>query len=142
MDWDSKRVRMYHVFVMEWVAKAPSCNTVTLRNPDCTLIFGRRHFNFGQVASPPNVIDLDYGSRIVSRLDFQNFLKLAQAYNCIHFNCGYAVEPMDMHPSIRYLDGLFDTLTLTDKAVHAYALGTRRIENAMEISKNWCRSDA
>ena len=80
-------------------------------------------------------MDLDYGSRIFSRLDFQNFLKLAQAYNCIHFNCGYAVEPMDMHPSIRYLDGLFDALTLTNKAVHAYALGTGRVEDAMEMAR-------
>ena len=78
-------------------------------------------------------MDLDRGRRIGTRADFQNFLKLAQAYNCIHFNCGYAVEPMDMHPSIRHLDGLFDMLTLTDKVVHAYALGTDRIEDAMEM---------
>ena len=133
VDWDSKRVRMDRAFVMAQVAKAPSTITVTPRNPDRALIFGGRYFNFGQVASPPNVMDLDQGRRIGTRLDFQNFLKLAQAYNCIHFNCGYAVEPMDMHPSIRHLDGLFDMLTLTDKVVHAYALGTERIEDAMEM---------
>ena len=133
VDWDSKRVRMDRAFVMEQVAKAPSHITVTPRNPDRALIFGGQHFNFGQVASPPNVMDLEQGRRIGTRVDFQNFLKLAQAYNCIHFNCGYAVEPMDMHPSIRHLDGLFDMLTLTDKVVHAYALGTDRIEDAMEM---------
>ena len=133
VDWGSKRVRMDRAFVMAQVAKAPSTITVTPRNPDRALIFGGRYFNFGQVASPPNVMDLDQGRRIGTRADFQNFLKLAQAYNCIHFNCGYAVEPMDMHPSIRHLDGLFDMLTLTDKVVHAYALGTERIEDAMEM---------
>ena len=40
---------------------------------------------------------------------------------------------MDLHPSIRHLDGLFDKLTLTDKVVHAYSLGTERIEDAMEM---------
>ena len=42
---------------------------------------------------------------------------------------------MDMHPSIRHLDGLFDMLTLTDKVVHAYALGAERIEDAMEMMR-------
>ena len=133
VEWDSKRVRMDRAWVMEQVAKAPSHITVTPRNPDRTLIFGGRYFNFGQVASPPNVMDLDQGRRIGVRADFQNFLKLAQSYNCIHFSCGYPVEPMDLHPSIRHLDGLFDKLTLTDKVVHAYALGTERIEDAMEM---------
>ena len=133
VDWDSKRVRMDRAWVMAQVAKAPSHITITPRNPARTITFGGRYFNFGQVASPPNVMDLDQGRRIGTRVDFQNFLKLAQAYNCIHFSCGYPVEPMDMHPSIRHLDGLFDKLTLTDKVVHAYALGTERIEDAMEM---------
>ncbi len=103
VECNSKRVRMDRAWVME------------------------------QVASPPNVMDLDQGRRIGVRADFQNFLKLVQAYNCIHFSCGYPVEPMDLHPSIRHLDGLFDKLTLTDKVVHAYALVTERIEDAMEM---------
>ena len=52
VDWDSKRVRMDRAFVTEQVAKAPSHITVTPRNPDRALIFWRRHFNFGQAASP------------------------------------------------------------------------------------------
>jgi len=133
VDWESKKVRMDRAWVMEQVAKAPSHITITPRNPDRAITFGGRYFNFGQVASPPNVMDLDHGRRIGKRADFQNFLKLAHAYNCIHFSCGYPVEPMDMHPSIRHLDGLYDKLTLTDKVVHAYALGTERIEDAMEM---------
>ena len=78
-EWDSKRVRMDRAFVMEQVAKAPSHIIVTPRKPDRTLLFGGRHFNFGQVASPPNVMDLDQGRRIGTRVDLQNFLKLAQA---------------------------------------------------------------
>ena len=46
---------------------------------------------------------------------------------------GYPVEPVDIHPSIRHLDCLYDALTLTDKAVHAYSLGKERIEDAMEM---------
>ena len=133
VELDSKRVRMLSAWVMEQVAKAPSHITVTPRNPDRTLIFGGRYLNFEQAASPPNVMDLDQGRRIGVRADFQDFLKLAQAYNCIHFSCGYPVKTLDLHPSIRHLDGLFDKLTLIDKVVHAYALGTERVEDAMEM---------
>jgi trimethylamine---corrinoid protein Co-methyltransferase len=120
-------------WVMQQVAKAPSHVTITLHNPCHTITFGGRHFNFGQVASPPNVMDLDHGRRAGTRIDFQNFVKLAQSYNCIHLSCGYPVEPLDVHPSVRHLDCLYDKLILTDKVVHAYSFGTERIEGAMEM---------
>ena len=41
----------------------------------------------------------------------QNLLKLTQYFNCIHFAGGYPVEPVDIHPSVRHLDVLFDKLT-------------------------------
>ena len=133
VDYDTKSVRMDRHWVMRQVAKAPSHVTITPRNPDRTITFGGRHFNFGQVASPPNVMDLDHGRRAGTSVDFQNFVELTQSYNCIHFSCGYPVEPLDMHPSVRHLDCLYDKLILTDKVVHAYSLGTERIEDAMEM---------
>ena len=133
VDHSTKQVRMDRDWVMQQVEKAPSHITITPRNPDRKITFGGRHFNFGQVASPPNVMDMDRGRRPGTRTDFQNFIKLAQSYNCIHFSCGYPVEPLDMHPSIRHLDCLYDKLVLTDKVVHAYSLGTERIEDAMEM---------
>jgi len=133
VDYSTKQVRMDRDWVIQQVARAPSHITITPRNPDRTITFGGRHFNFGQVASPPNVMDIDHGRRPGTRTDFQNFIKLAQSYNCIHFSCGYPVEPLDMHPSVRHLDCLFDKLVLTDKVVHAYSLGTERIEDAMEM---------
>ena len=63
----------------------------------------------------------------------QKFLKLSQYFNCIHFVGGYPVEPVDIHPSIRHLDVLYDKLTLTDKVAHAYSLGKERVEDVMEM---------
>ena len=88
---------------------------------------------FTSVGSPPNCSDLDRGRRIGDRESFQDFIKLAQYFNCIHMTTGYPVEPMDIHPSTRHLDCLFDTLTLTDKVVHAYSLGKERVEDVMEM---------
>ncbi len=78
-------------------------------------------------------MDLDKGRRVGTRADFQNFLRLSQSFNCIHFNSGYPVEPIDIHASVRHLDAISDMLTLTDKVVHAYSLGPERIEDAMEM---------
>src|SRR5690606_9085589 len=41
--------------------------------------------------------------------------------------------PLDIHPSVRHLDCLFDKLTLTDKVAHAYSLGPERVEDVMEM---------
>ncbi|MDX1786433.1 MAG: trimethylamine methyltransferase family protein, partial [Roseovarius sp.] len=42
-------------------------------------------------------------------------------------------EPVDIHASVRHLDVLYDKLTLTDKAMHAYSLGKERVEDVMEM---------
>ncbi len=133
VDPSSDRVRLDRVFVMERVAMAPAEITITPRNPERTITWGGRLTSFGNVSSPPNVADLDNGRRVGSREDYRNLLKLSQAFNCIHFIGGYPVEPIDLHPSIRHLDAMLDKLVLSDKVVHAYALGTARIEDAMEM---------
>ena len=72
---DSVTVRMDRAFVMEQVAKAPPSISLQPRNPERTVIFGGPYAAFGQVASPPNVSDLDGGRRIGNRKDYQNLLK-------------------------------------------------------------------
>ena len=135
VDRETKRVRMDRNFVNEMAAKAPATFTITPRNPDREITVGGRQFNFGQVASAPNVMDLDRGRRVGNRADYQDLLRLSQAYNCIRFNSGYPVEPIDIHASIRHLDAHYDMLTLTDKVIHAYSLGPERIEDVMEMAR-------
>ena len=133
VDSDTPTVRMDRDFVMEQVANAPETVTLIPRNPQRTVVFGGPWAAFGQVASPPNVSDLDGGRRTGNRKDYQDLLRLAQIFNCIHFTGGHPVEPVDLHASTRHLDALFDMLTLTDKLIHAYSLGTERVEDAMEM---------
>ena len=133
VDWSTKNVRFDRGFITEQVKKAPSQFTLTPRNPAKQITWGGNHFTFGPVASAPNVMDLDNGRRIGDRETFQNFLKLAQSYHCMHYISGYPVEPVDMHASVRHLHCLYDMLTITDKVVHAYSLGSERIEDAMQL---------
>ena len=129
----STNVRMNRDLVMEKVGMAPSSFSISPRNPEHEVPIGGKRMAFVSVASPPNCSDLDRGRRVGDRESYRDLLKLTQYFNCIHMVGGYPVEPVDLHASIRHLDCLYDMLTLTDKAVHAYALGTARIEDAMEM---------
>ncbi len=130
---DGQTVRMGRDWVMEMVARAPSSFTITPRNPARTLTVGDGHLLFGNVSSPPNYWDLTTGKVVGCREQCRDLLKLTQYFNCIHFAGGYPVEPVDIHPSVRHLDVLFDKLTLTDKVMHAYSLGADRVEDVMEM---------
>ena len=46
---------------------------------------------------------------------------------------GYAVEPVDLHASIRHLEAFRDILTLSDKVVNAYSLGAQRNIDCLEM---------
>ncbi len=133
VDDDGERVRLDRTFVAEQVAKAPGSFKLIPRNPERSITWGGNHFTFGPVGSPPNVSDLERGRRVGNRDDFQNLLRLTQIFNCLHFNSGYPVEPVDLHASTRHLDAFFDKLTLTDKICAAYSLGPERIEDSMEM---------
>ena len=133
VDPNSNRVRFDRAMVREMVAKAPSEFTITPRNPDRVVPIGGRHQVYINVSSPPNCSDLDRGRRAGTQESFRDLIKLSQYFNCIHMVGGYPVEPVDIHPSVRHLDCIRDKLVLSDKVVHAYSLGTERVEDAMEM---------
>jgi trimethylamine--corrinoid protein Co-methyltransferase len=132
---DGETVRMDRGFVMEQVAKAPARFEITPRNPERRVTIGGGHMCFVNVSSPPNAMDLDRGRRVGDLAAFRDLVKLTQYFNCIHVAGGYPVEPVDIHPSVRHLDCLYEKLTLTDKVVHAYSLGPERVEDVLEMAR-------
>ena len=130
---EGQNVRMGEDFVLEMVRRAPPSFTITPRNPDRQVVIGDGHMVFVNVSSPPNSWDLVRGKRPGDFETFRDFMKLTQVFNCIHIAGGYPVEPIDIHPSVRHLDCLFEKLTLTDKVCHAYSLGRERVEDVMEM---------
>ena len=135
VDQESLNVRMDRHWVMEMLKNAPSEFSIVPRNKEKKLRIGGRNIVFGNVSSPPNALDLDRGKRPGDFESFKDFLKLTQFFNCIHFAGGYPVEPIDIHPSVRHLDCLYEKLTLTDKVIHAYSLGPERVEDALEMAR-------
>jgi trimethylamine--corrinoid protein Co-methyltransferase len=133
VDPDSARVRFDPAWVLERIATAPAAFTLHATNPAHDLRIGEGWVAFGSVASAPNVADLDGGRRVGNRTDYRNLLKLCRMLETVHFLGGYPVEPVDVHPSVRHLHALHDALTLCDKPVHAYSLGTQRNLDALEL---------
>ena len=129
-----ENVRMGRDFVMDMIARAPRQWTITPRNPARQITIGGDHILFGNVSSPPNYWDMATGRKLSGTREMcRDLLKLSQYFNCIHFIGGYPVDPVEVHASVRHLDVLYDTLTLTDKAAHAYSLGKERVEDVMEM---------
>ncbi len=135
VDPDSDNVRMDRAWVMEMISHVPSQFDIIPRNPDKKITIGGKHMAFVNVSSPPNAMDLDRGRRVGNFNDFKELMKLTQYFNCIHVAGGYPVEPVDIHASVRHLDCLYEKLTLTDKVVHAYSLGSERVEDVLEMAR-------
>ncbi len=132
---EDQNVKLDRGWVMEMLALAPEEFDITPRNPERKITIGGKHMVFVNVSSPPNVMDMDRGHRVGDFDSFKDLMKLTQYFNCIHVAGGYPVEPVDIHASVRHLDCLYEKLTLTDKVVHAYSLGSERVEDVLEMAR-------
>ena len=132
---EGENVRMDRDWVMEMIGHAPTQFDIIPRNPDRRITIGGDHMVFVNVSSPPNVMDMDRGRRVGDFESFRDLMKFTQYFNCIHVAGGYPVEPVDIHASVRHLDCLYEKLTLTDKVVHAYSLGSERVEDVLEMAR-------
>jgi trimethylamine--corrinoid protein Co-methyltransferase len=142
VDPDSARVRFDPEFIEATIATAPSEFTIHARNPDRNVHMGGSSVAFTAVSSPPNTSDEAGGRRVGNRKDFQNLLRLGQTINTVHMWGGYPVEPVDIHPSIRHLDALYDMLTLSDRVIHGYSLGHSAIGTLSRWSGSLAVDDA
>src|SRR3984957_11001777 len=112
VDPASRRVRFEPALVEAHIGLAPQVFRLHARNSARDLSIGGRHVAFGTVASAPNSFDRAGGRRPGARRDYQNFLRLGQSFDSIHFIGGYPVEP-----------------------VHASSLGRERNLDAIEMVK-------
>jgi trimethylamine--corrinoid protein Co-methyltransferase len=106
------------------VARAPAEFTLVPRNPERALPVGGNGTCCSATSPPRRTPGTSTAASGPGDFEtYKEFIKLTQYFNCIHFAGGYPVEPIDIHPSVRHLDCLYEKLTLTDKVAHAYSLG-------------------
>ena len=107
-------VRLDPDFVLEQVAKAPHEFDIQARNPERNIHVGGDHMVFASVYGPPFVRE---GSvrRDATMADFENFVRLSQAFDELDSPGGTIVEPNDRPLDSRHLDMVLALQTLSDK---------------------------
>ena len=111
---DSNRVLFDPEFVLEQVAKAPREFDLQARNPEHTVRIGGDHMVFAPVYGCPFIREGDV-RRDAKMADFENLVRLAQAFPELDSPGGTICEPEDRPLDSRHLDMVYALQTLSDK---------------------------
>ena len=123
---DSGLTRIPRSIVQQALSTAPARFTVTPRNAERRLELGGDRVAFGLVAGPPNVHDRVGGRRTGTFDDYVTLVKLAQAFEVIHFVGNQPTAPQELPPRTRHLDTYRANLVYTDRVFHCSAIGRER----------------
>lgn len=126
VDHETMTVCIDRGMVEEALRTAPKQFTLTPRSPDRAIPIGGNTINFGLVAGPPNVHDLERGRRAGNYEDYCDFIRLAQHFNAIHFLGNQVVAPIELPANTRHLDTYRASVTYTDMVYHCSAIGRGR----------------
>src|ERR1700753_1064654 len=111
---DENRIRFDPEFILEQVAKAPREVELQARNPANSAHIGGDHMVFAPVYGPPFIREGDV-RRDAKMADFENLVKLCQAFPELDSPGGTICEPEDRPLDSRHLDMVYALQTLTDK---------------------------
>jgi trimethylamine--corrinoid protein Co-methyltransferase len=111
---DGQLVKLDPDWILEQVAKAPREFDLQARNPERTIHVGGNHMAFSAVYGCPFVRE-GLERREATYADFENLVRLAQAFPQLDTPGGTICEPNDKPLDSRHLDMVYALLTLSDK---------------------------
>jgi len=111
---DGNRVILDPEFVLEHVAKAPREFDIQARNTEQNIHVGGQHMAFASVYGCPFVREGDV-RREATMNDFENLVRLSQAFPELDSPGGTICEPNDRPLDSRHLDMVYALQTLSDK---------------------------
>ncbi|HEX6695279.1 MAG TPA: trimethylamine methyltransferase family protein, partial [Solirubrobacteraceae bacterium] len=111
---EGEKVILDPEFVLEQVAKAPREFDVQARNPEKSIHLGGQHMAFASVYGCPFVREGDE-RREATMNDFENLVRLSQAFPELDSPGGTICEPNDKPLDSRHLDMVYALQTLSDK---------------------------
>jgi trimethylamine---corrinoid protein Co-methyltransferase len=111
---DENRVILDPEFVLEQVAKAPREFELQARNPARSVTVGGENMVFSPVYGCPFVREGDV-RRDATMTDFENLVRLSQAFPELDSPGGTICEPNDTPLDSRHLDMVYALQTLSDK---------------------------
>jgi trimethylamine---corrinoid protein Co-methyltransferase len=111
---DGELVRFDPDWILAQVAKAPSEFDLQARNPERSVHIGGNHMVFAAVYGCPFVRE-GLERRDATYTDFENLVRLSQAFPQLDSPGGTICEPNDKPLDSRHLDMVYALLTLSDK---------------------------
>ena len=111
---DGNKVVLDPEFLLEQVAKAPREFDLQARNPERTVHIGGDHMVFASVYGCPFIREGDV-RREATMNDFENLVKLSQAFPELDSPGGTICEPNDRPLDSRHLDMVYALQALSDK---------------------------
>jgi trimethylamine--corrinoid protein Co-methyltransferase len=111
---DGQKVILDPDFLLDQVAKVPREFELQARNPDKTVHIGGDHMAFASVYGCPFVREGDT-RREATMDDFENLVRLSQAFPELDSPGGTICEPNDRPLDSRHLDMVYALQTLSDK---------------------------
>jgi trimethylamine--corrinoid protein Co-methyltransferase len=130
-----ERVRIGRDIVEAALATAPREFTMYCRNAERNIRMGGNWIAFWPVGGPPHCSDMDRGRRPGTLEDSQNFIRLAQFFNCVSGSGGGSVDALDYHARIRHLHVYRGMFGLSDKFPFVTSTGRERLFDGIEMTR-------
>lgn len=121
--------------VLEAVSKAPSSFIWRARNPEHSVLIGENAITFAPQGGVAYVTNLDKGRQRGTLEDYENFLKLNQMLNVIHYAGEQLIAPHEVPASLRHLRRLPRAIAFTDKALMEAAHGREITRDAVNMAR-------
>lgn len=132
VDDDSMMVRIGRDVVAQALASAPRSIEARAGSAERDLVFEHGNLMFVPGCGAPNVTDIGRGRRAGTIADFEDFVRLVQAFDVMHMH-GPVVEPQDVELPFRHYAYTRAQLTLSDKVPFVFARGTAQVEDGFEM---------
>jgi trimethylamine--corrinoid protein Co-methyltransferase len=129
---DDGTLRIGRDIVEAALASAPRRWRLAARNPDRALDYAPGAMIFMAGGGCPNASDLERGRRPGTLRDFEETLKLQQAFDVIHAHSPSA-EPQDVPIELRHYAMMRAQMLLGDKVPFVYARGRAQVAESFEM---------
>jgi len=135
VDHAAQHVRLDRALVLDLAARAPATFTWRGRNPARDVAVGGNAVAFMPQGGVVYVNSLDTGRRPGTLADYENFLKINQSLNVIHFAGEQLIAPADVEVSLRHLRRLSLSVNLSDKPLLEAAHGREITTDAVNVAR-------
>lgn len=135
VDHAAQHVWLDRGLVLEAVSQAPASFTWRARNPAHNVHIGGDAITFAPQGGVVYVSSLDKGRQRGTLEDYENFLKLNQMINVLHYAGEQVIAPHEVPGTLRHLRRLPRAITLTDKALLEAAHGREITADAVAMAQ-------